>query len=70
MSCMSDMTPTSLAAAVVPRTDKIIKNIKLLKLRIFERGENLLQHDILHFVFNLSQSSEVVLQSNNPILSF
>jgi len=26
MSCMSDITPTSLAAAVVPRTDKIIKN--------------------------------------------
>jgi len=26
MSCMPDMTPTSLAAAVVPRTGKIIKN--------------------------------------------
>jgi len=32
---MPDMTTTSLAAAVEPRTDKIIKN----RLRVFERGE-------------------------------
>jgi len=36
MSCMPDMTPTSLAATVAPRTGKIIKN----GLRVFERGEN------------------------------
>jgi len=35
MSCMPDMTPTSLAAAVAPRTGKIIKN----RLSFFERGE-------------------------------
>jgi len=35
------MTPTSLVAAVVPRTG-IIKNV-------FERGEDLLQNGILHF---------------------
>jgi len=46
---MPDMTPTTLAAAVVPRAGKIIKN--------------LLQIGILHFVFKLSQSSETVLQS-------
>jgi len=34
---MSDMTPTSLAAAVALRTSKMIKN----GLHIFERGENL-----------------------------
>jgi len=27
MSCMPDMTPTSLEAAVAPRTRKIIKNL-------------------------------------------
>jgi len=59
MSCMPDMTPTSLAAAVVPRTCKIIQN----GLRVFERGENLLQNGILQFVFKLSQSSKIVLQS-------
>jgi len=36
MSGMPDMTPTSLAATVTPRTGKIIK----YRLRIFERGEN------------------------------
>jgi len=36
-----------LAATVTPRTEKIIKN----GLRVFERGENLLQNGILHFVF-------------------
>jgi len=33
------MTPTSLAAAVEPRTGKIIKN----DLRVIEKGENLLK---------------------------
>jgi len=46
------MTPTSLADAVVCCTSKIIKN----GLRIFENG-------ILHFVFKLSQSSKIGLQS-------
>jgi len=32
---MSDMTPTSLATALVSRTGKIIKNV----LRVFERGK-------------------------------
>jgi len=41
------MTATSLAAAVAPRTGKINKN----RLNIFERGENFLQNDILHFAF-------------------
>jgi len=49
------MTPTSLAA---PRTGKIIKNG--FRVRVFERGENLLQNGILHIVFKLSQSSEIV----------
>jgi len=53
------MTLTSLAAAVAPRTDKIIKN----DIRVFEIGENLLQNGIPHFVFKLSQSLEIVLQS-------
>jgi len=42
---MPDMTPTSFAAAVVPRTGKIIKIVYYT------------------YVFRLSQSSEVVLQS-------
>jgi len=36
---MSDITLTSLVAAVTPRTGKIDKN----GLSVFERGENLLQ---------------------------
>jgi len=36
---MPDMTPTSRAADVAPRTGKIIKK----GLRVFERGKNLLQ---------------------------
>jgi len=52
------MAPTSFAAPVAPRTGKIIKNG-----RVFERGENLPQNGMLHFVFNLSQSLEIVLQS-------
>jgi len=30
---------------------------------VFGRGENLLQNGILHFVFKLSQSSKIVLQT-------
>jgi len=41
------MTVTSLVAVLAPRTGKIIKNV-------VERGENLLQNGILHFVFKLS----------------
>jgi len=48
MSGMSDMAPTSLAAAVVPCTGKSNKN----GLLVFERV----------FVFKLSQSSEIVLK--------
>jgi len=58
---MPEITPTSLAAALARRTDKIIKN----GLRFFERVENLLPNGILHFVFKCSQSSKVVLQSKN-----
>jgi len=54
---MSNMKPTSLIAAVTPRTGKIIKN----GLHVFERGE--LQNGIVHFAFKISQSSEIVLQS-------
>jgi len=53
------MTPTSFAAPVAPCTGKINKN----SLRVFERGEDLLQNCTLHFVFKLNQSSEIVLQS-------
>jgi len=53
------MMPTSLVAAVAPRTGKIIKN----GLRVFERGENLLQIGILHFVLRSSQFSEITLES-------
>jgi len=56
---MPEMTPTSLVAPVVPRAGKIIKNGH----RVFEREENLLQNGVLHFVFKLSQPSELVLQS-------
>jgi len=55
------MRVTLLVAVVVPCTGKIIKN----GLRVFERGENLLQNSILHFVFKFSQSSEIMLQSQN-----
>jgi len=53
MSSMPDMTPTSLATVIAPRTGKIIKND-----HVFER-EHLLQNGILRFVFK----SEIVLQS-------
>jgi len=42
----------------VPRTGKIIKN----GFNVFERGENLLQNSVFHFVFRLSQSSDIALQ--------
>jgi len=48
-----------LAAAVERRTEKIIKNGQ----NVFERGENLLQNGILHFVFSFSQLSEIALKS-------
>jgi len=43
------MSVTSRVAVVAPRTGKITKNLR--------------QNGILHFVFQLSQSSEIVLQS-------
>jgi len=43
---------------VAPRTGKIIKN----GLRVLERGGNLLQNGIFHFVFPLSQFPVIVLQ--------
>jgi len=48
------MTVTSLVSVVAHRTGKIIKN------GVFDRGEHFLQNGILHFVFQLSQSSEIV----------
>jgi len=39
----------SLAAAVAPCKGKILKN----GFQVFERGENLLQNGIPHFVFKL-----------------
>jgi len=47
---------TSLVVVVSPRKGKNWPSV-------FERGENVLQNGILHFVFMLSQSSEIVLQS-------
>jgi len=52
------MRVTSLVAVVAPRTGKIVKNS-----RVFERGEDFLQNGVLHFVFRLSQSSEIALES-------
>jgi len=46
------MAVMSLVAVVATRAGKIIKN----GLGVFERGENLLQNGILHFVFRFSQS--------------
>jgi len=54
------MTVMSLAADVAPLTCKIINN----GFNAFERGEYLLQNRILlHFVFRLSQSSEITLEN-------
>jgi len=52
------MKVTLLVAAVTPCTGKIIKN----GLHVFERGENLLQNGILHFVFTINQLPEIALQ--------
>jgi len=44
-------------AVVAPHAGKIIKNV-------FERGKSFATNEcILHFVFKLSQSSEIVFQS-------
>jgi len=51
------MRVTSLVAVMVPLPGKIVKN----GLLFFERGENLLQTGILHFVIRFSQSSEKAL---------
>jgi len=62
---------TSLVLAVAPCTGKIIKN----GLSVFERGETFLQNGILHFVFRLSQLSEICvgmsefMQTKNKSLS-
>jgi len=45
----------SLARDLAPLTGKIIKNC----LRVFERGENLLQNGMFYFVFWISQLSEI-----------
>jgi len=44
-----NMRVTSLVAVVAPRRGNIING-----LYIFERGENLLQNGIFHFVFTLA----------------
>jgi len=53
------MMPTSLAAAVAPRTGKISFFWKRRKFATKWYTTN----GILHFEFKLSQSSEIVLQS-------
>jgi len=50
LSGIPDMATTSFAAPVAPRTGKIIK---------------ITTNGILYFVYKLSQSSEIVLQSYN-----
>jgi len=52
------MRVKSLVVVVAPRTGKIIKNGH----NVFEGGENLLQNDVFHFVFRLSQSPKIALQ--------
>jgi len=56
-SCIPDIKST-LLVAVAPRIGKIIKNA----LSVCERGEDLLQNGILHFVFRFSHSSEIALE--------
>jgi len=51
----------SLIAAVAPHTRKIWKN-----RRVFERGQNLLQNDVLNFTFRLSQLSGITFEKNPP----
>jgi len=48
-----------LALDVALLTGETIKN----RLNVIERGENLLQNGMLHFVFGISQLSEIELQS-------
>jgi len=43
---MPDMMPTSLVAAVAPRTGNSIKNVT-----VFERGEYLVQNGILYTLY-------------------
>jgi len=50
------MMVASLVAVVAHCTGKIIKN----SLSVFENGENFLQNDVIHFLFKLSQLSEIV----------
>jgi len=57
------MTRTSLAAPVAPRTSEIIK----IGRTVFKRGKKLLKNGMLHFVFTLSQSSEIVLQRHKGL---
>jgi len=49
---------TSLVGVVAPRTGKIIKK----GLCVFERGENLIQNGMFHFVFTLILSPEIAVQ--------
>jgi len=44
---------------VAPRTGKIVEN----GFHVLERGENLLQNGILHFMFKFSQTPEIALES-------
>jgi len=57
------MTPTSLVAVVALRTGKIYFFIKNDFRCFWKRRKFGIQNGILHFVFALSQSSEIVLQS-------
>jgi len=52
---------TSNVVVVAPGTGQIVKN----GLHVFDRGENLLQNGMLHFVFRFSQSLEITLESQN-----
>jgi len=63
MSCMPDMTSTSFAATVVPRT----KSLKSASMFLKEKKICYKMVYYIHFSvnseFQLSQSSEIVLQS-------
>jgi len=58
LSTLARYFTTSLVAVVAPRIDKIIKN----GLNVFERGETLVQNRVFHFMFRLSQSSEIAFR--------
>jgi len=51
--------PTSLVAAVAPRTRKFIKKWPQC---FWKRGDDLLQNSKLQFVFRFSQLSEIALE--------